>query len=154
LVESGFGRLRITADRAAFGKMISTFIDESFVFLAAYNFIKHEDEGFYKSLREIYRGLQGYPLEGKIFERHTPLNLIYAFHEKPLKHELFSIPKAAVHRPLKTLKLEIPVLKSKTKPKPPILKFEPVTFPRCFPSTQRRWSDGKVMNGELDTRTT
>ncbi|KAG0010957.1 hypothetical protein BGZ82_003210 [Podila clonocystis] len=119
LVESAFGRLRIAADKAAAGKTISTIIDEPFVFQAAYNFIKNEDEGFYKHFREQYRDLQDPQSEGKIFERHAPLDLIYAFHNKQLKQELFSIPKAAVHRPT-------------TKLKTPIPQFEPVTFPRRF----------------------
>ncbi|KAG0253673.1 hypothetical protein BGZ95_006248 [Linnemannia exigua] len=119
LVESAFGRLRIAADKAAVGKTISTIIDEPFVFQAAYNFIKDEDEGFYKHFREQYRDLQDPQSEGKIFERHAPLDLIYAFHKKQLKQELLSIPKAAVHR-------------STTKLKTPIPQFEPVTFPRRF----------------------
>ncbi|KAI1312289.1 hypothetical protein EDD11_002979 [Mortierella claussenii] len=41
--------------------------------------------------------------------------IIYAFHKKQLKHELFSIPKPAVH---------------KNAPNPPLPQFEPVTFPR------------------------
>ncbi|KAF9282211.1 hypothetical protein BGZ74_002189, partial [Mortierella antarctica] len=52
LIESAFGRLRIAADKAAAGKTISMIIDESFVFPAAYNFIKNEDEGFYKHFQE------------------------------------------------------------------------------------------------------
>ncbi|KAK3827173.1 MAG: hypothetical protein JOS17DRAFT_749111 [Linnemannia elongata] len=117
LVESAFGRLRITADKAAAGKTISTIIDEPFVFQAAYNFIKNEDKGFYKHFREQYRDLQDPQSEGKSFERHAPLDLIFAFHKKQLKQELFSIPKAAVHR-------------STTKLKTPIPQFEPITFPR------------------------
>ncbi|KAF9078916.1 hypothetical protein BGX23_005794 [Mortierella sp. AD031] len=97
LVESGFGRLRIAADKAAAGKTIDTTIDEPFVFQAAYNFIKNEDERFYNHFTEQYRDLQDPQSEGKIFERHAPLDLIYAFHKKQLKQELFSIPKAAVH---------------------------------------------------------
>jgi hypothetical protein len=129
LVESAFGRLRIAADKSAAGKTISTIIDEPFVFQAAYNFIKNEDEGFYKHFREQYRDLQDPQSEGKIFERHAPLDLIYAFHKKQLKQELFSIPKAAVHR-------------STTKLKIPIPQFEPVTFPRRFfehPATIVGW---------------
>ncbi|KAF9115632.1 hypothetical protein BGX30_006215 [Mortierella sp. GBA39] len=108
LVESAFGRLRIAADKAAAGKAISTIIDEPFVFQAAYNFIKNEDEGFYKHFKEQYRDLLDPQSEGKIFERHAPLDLIYAFHKKQLKQELFSIPKAAVHRPTTKLKTPIP----------------------------------------------
>ncbi|KAF9176748.1 hypothetical protein BGZ51_009713, partial [Haplosporangium sp. Z 767] len=115
LVESAFGRLRIAADKAVSGKTICTIIDEPFVFQAAYNFIKNEDEGFYKHFREQYRTLQDPQSEGKLFERHAPLDLIYAFHKKRLKQELFSIPKAAVHT---------------KKPKTPIPQFEPVTFPK------------------------
>ncbi|KAG0369043.1 hypothetical protein BGX24_002566, partial [Mortierella sp. AD032] len=115
LVESAFGRLRIAADKAAAGKTTSTIIDEPFVFHAAYNFIKNEDEGFYKHFRELYRDLQDPQSEGKIFERHAPLDLIYAFHKKQLKQELFSIPKAAVLT---------------KEPKTPIPQFEPVIFPR------------------------
>ncbi|KAG0195159.1 hypothetical protein BGX28_002117, partial [Mortierella sp. GBA30] len=115
LVESAFGRLRIAADNAAAGKTIDTIIDEPFVFQAAYNFIKNEDEGFYNHFTEQYRDLQDPQSEGKIFERHAPLDLIYAFHKKQLKQELFSIPKAAVHT---------------KEPKTPIPQFEPVTFPR------------------------
>ena len=117
LVESAFGRLRIAADKAAVGRTISTIIDEPFVFQAAYNFIQNEDEGFYKHFREQYRDLQDPQSEGKIFERHAPLDLIYAFHKKQLKKELFSIPKAAKHRPMTELKTPIP-------------QFEPVAFPR------------------------
>ncbi|KAF9131526.1 hypothetical protein BGW39_001702 [Mortierella sp. 14UC] len=127
LVESAFGRLRITADMAAAGKTTSTIIDEPFVFRAAYNFIKNEEEGFYKLFREQYRDLQDPQFEGKIFERHAPLDLIYAFHKKQLKQELFSIPKAAVHR---------------KPPKTPIPQFEPVTFPRHLfehPATVVGW---------------
>ncbi|KAG0010264.1 hypothetical protein BGZ81_002867 [Podila clonocystis] len=129
VVESAFGRLRIAADKAAVGKTTSTFIDEPFVFQAAYNFIKNEDEGFYQHFKEQYRDLQDSQAEGKIFERHAPLDLIYAFHKKQLKKELFSLPKAAVHR-------------STTKPRTPIPKFEPVTFPRHFfehPATIVGW---------------
>ncbi|KAF9312447.1 hypothetical protein BG003_006268 [Podila horticola] len=129
LVESAFGRLRIVADKAAAGKTISTIIDEPFVFQAAYNFIKNVDEGFYKHFREQYRDLQDPQSEGKIFERHAPLDLIYAFHKKQLKQELFSIPKAAIHR-------------STTKLKTPIPQFESVTFPRRFfehPATIVGW---------------
>ncbi|KAG0286395.1 hypothetical protein BGZ97_007453 [Linnemannia gamsii] len=115
LVESAFGRLRIAADKAAAGKSIDTIIDEPFVFQAAYNFIKNEDEGFYNHFMEQYQDLQDPQSEGKIFERHAPLDLIYAFHKKQLKQELFSIPKAAVHT---------------KEPKTPIPQFEPVTFPR------------------------
>ncbi|KAG0220928.1 hypothetical protein BGW42_008533, partial [Actinomortierella wolfii] len=115
LVESAFARLRISADQAAAKKTVKTVIDEPFVFQAAYNFVEKEDEGFYNYFREQYRGLQDPPSEGKIFERHAPLDLIYAFHEKRLKRELFSIPKPAVH--LKPPKIPIPT-------------FEPVTFPR------------------------
>ncbi|KAF9113128.1 hypothetical protein BGX27_002121 [Mortierella sp. AM989] len=82
---------------------------------AAYNFIKNEDEGFYNHFTEQYRDLQDPQSEGKIFERHAPLDLIYAFHKKQLKQELFSIPKAVVHT---------------KEPKTPIPQFEPVTFPR------------------------
>ncbi|KAF9132896.1 hypothetical protein BGW39_011082 [Mortierella sp. 14UC] len=112
LVESAFGRLRIAADKAAAGKTISTIVDEPFVFQAAYNFIKNEDEGFYKHFREQYRDVQDPQSEGKIFERHAPLDLIYAFQKKQLKQELFSILKAAIHR-------------STTKLKTPIPQFEP-----------------------------
>ncbi|KAK3838749.1 MAG: hypothetical protein JOS17DRAFT_813362 [Linnemannia elongata] len=115
LVESAFGRLRIAADKAAAGKTIDTIIDEPFVFQAAYNFIKNEDEGFYNHFTEQYRDLQDPQSEGNIFERHAPLDLIYAFHKKQLKKELFSIPKAAVHM---------------KEPMTPIPQFEPVTFPR------------------------
>ncbi|KAG0086497.1 hypothetical protein BGZ92_008082 [Podila epicladia] len=114
-----FGRLRIAAQKAAAGKTINTISDEPFVFQAAYNFIENEDEGFYKHFREQYRDLQDPQSEGKIFERHIPLDLIYAFHNKQLKQELFSIPKAAAHWPM-------------TKLKPPIPQFEPVTFPMRF----------------------
>ncbi|KAG0325114.1 hypothetical protein BG000_001919 [Podila horticola] len=89
-------------------KTISTIIDEPFVFQAAHNFIQKEDEGFYQHFREQYRDLQDPQSEGNIFERHAPLNLIYAFHEKQLKKELFSIPKAAKHRP--TTQLKTPIL--------------------------------------------
>ncbi|KAF9271164.1 hypothetical protein BGZ74_006415, partial [Mortierella antarctica] len=75
----------------------------------------NEDEGFYNHFTEQYRDLQDPQSEGKIFERHAPLDLIYAFHKKQLKQELFSIPKAAVHT---------------KEPKTPIPQFEPVTFPR------------------------
>ncbi|KAF8919690.1 hypothetical protein BGZ58_004622, partial [Dissophora ornata] len=129
LVESAFGRLRIAADKAAIGKRVSTIIDEPFVFQAAYNFIKNEDEGFYKHFREQYRDLQDPQSEGKVFERHAPLDLIYVFHKKQLKQELFSIPKAAVHWPTTELKTPIP-------------QFEPVTFPRRFfehPATIVGW---------------
>ncbi|KAF9970028.1 hypothetical protein BGZ75_002485, partial [Mortierella antarctica] len=115
LVESAFGRLRIAADKAAAWKTIDTIIDEPFVFQAAYNFIKNEDVGFYKHFTEQYRDLQDPQSEGKIFERHAPLDLIHAFHKKKLKQELFSIPKAAVHT---------------REPKTPVPQFEPVTFPR------------------------
>ncbi|KAF9402540.1 hypothetical protein BGZ94_004878, partial [Podila epigama] len=115
LVESAFGRLRIAADKAAAGKMTSTIVDEPFVFQAAYNFIKNEEEGFYELFRDLYRDLQDPQSEGKIFERHAPLDLIEAFHKKQLKQELFSVPKAAVHR---------------QPPTTPIPQFEPVTFPR------------------------
>ncbi|KAF9317742.1 hypothetical protein BG006_003311, partial [Podila minutissima] len=108
LVESAFGRLRLAADKAAAGKTISMTIDEPFVFQATYNFITNEDEGFYKHFRELYRDLQDPQSEGKTFERHAPLDLIYAFHKKLLKQELFSIPKAAVHRPMTKLKNSIP----------------------------------------------
>ncbi|KAF9314300.1 hypothetical protein BG003_004306 [Podila horticola] len=54
----------------------------SFVLIGRHNFIQKEDEGFYKHFREQYRDLQDPQSEGKIFERHTPLDLIYAFHEK------------------------------------------------------------------------
>ena len=117
LVESAFGRLRIAADKAVVGEKISTMIDEPFVFRASYNFIQKEDEGFYKHFREQYRDLLDPQAEGKIFERHAPLDLIYVFHQKQLKKELFSIPKAAVHLPT-------------TKLKTPIPQFESVTFPR------------------------
>ncbi|KAF8944066.1 hypothetical protein BGZ47_004697 [Haplosporangium gracile] len=86
------------ADKAAAGKTIDTIIDEPFVFQAAYNFIKNEDEGFYNHFTEKYRDLKDLQSEGKIFEWHAPLDLIYAFHKKQLKQELFLIPKAAVHR--------------------------------------------------------
>ncbi|KAG0009092.1 hypothetical protein BGZ81_003644, partial [Podila clonocystis] len=117
LVESAFARLRISADHAATEKTVKTIIDEPFVFQAAYNFIQEEDEGFYNYFREQYRDLQDPPSEGKIFERHAPLDLIYAFHKKQLKQELFPIPKPAVHQ---------------KPPKIPIPTFEPVTFPRHF----------------------
>ncbi|KAF9152946.1 hypothetical protein DFQ26_000724, partial [Actinomortierella ambigua] len=119
LVESAFGGLRIAADKSAAGKTISTTIDESFVFQAAYNFIKNEDEDFYKHFREQYRDLQHTQSEGNLFERPAPLDLIYAFHKKQLKQELFLIPKAAVHRPTTQLKAPFP-------------QFEPVTFLRRF----------------------
>ncbi|KAF9344976.1 hypothetical protein BGX34_005164, partial [Mortierella sp. NVP85] len=112
VVESAFGRIRKAADKAA---VTETTIDEPFVFKAAYNFIKNEDEGFYKHFREQYRDLLDPPSEGKIFERHAPLDLIHVFHNKRLKQELFSIPKPAVHQ---------------KPPKTPIPQFEPVTFPR------------------------
>ncbi|KAG0287951.1 hypothetical protein BGZ97_006945, partial [Linnemannia gamsii] len=115
LVESAFGRLRVAADKAAAWKTISTIIDEPFVFQAAYNFIQNADEGFYKHFKEQYRDLQDPQSEEKLFERHAPLDLIFAFHKKQLKQELFSIPKAAVHT---------------KEPKTPIPQFEPVTFPR------------------------
>ncbi|KAG0276876.1 hypothetical protein BGZ95_006898, partial [Linnemannia exigua] len=127
LVESAFGRLRIVADKAAAGKTTSTIIDEPFVFQAAYNFIKNEEEGFYNLFRDLYRDLQDPQSEGKIFERHAPLDLIYAFHKKQLKQELFSIPKAAMHT---------------KEPKIPIPQFEPVTFLRRFfenPATIVGW---------------
>ncbi|KAF9151680.1 hypothetical protein DFQ26_001160, partial [Actinomortierella ambigua] len=116
LVESAFGRLRIAADKSAAGRTISTIIDEPFVFQAAYNFIKNEDKDFYKLFRDQYRYLQD---PGNLFEPHAPVDLIYAFHKKQLKQELFSIPKAAVHR-------------STTQLKTPIPQFEPVTFPKRF----------------------
>ncbi|KAF9404473.1 hypothetical protein BGZ76_006958, partial [Entomortierella beljakovae] len=115
MVESAFARLRVTADQAAIGRTVDTVIDEPFVFRAAYNFIKEEDKGFYNFFREQYRDLQDPSPEGKIFERHAPLDLIYAFNNKRLQHELFSIPKPAIH--LKELKIPIPT-------------FEPVTFPK------------------------
>ncbi|KAF9323962.1 hypothetical protein BG006_000981 [Podila minutissima] len=91
-------------------------IDEPFVFQAPYNYIQKEDKGFYKHFREYYRDLQDLQSEGKIFARHAPLDLIYAFHKKPLKQQLFAILKAAKHR-------DIMVLKT------PILAFKPVIFP-------------------------
>src|SRR5690606_25387092 len=72
---------------------------------------------FYKLFVEKYRDMQDPSSEGKIFERQAPLDLIYAFHGKQLKQELFTIPKVAMHLPTTTLKTPIP-------------KFEPVTFPR------------------------
>ncbi|KAK3836309.1 MAG: hypothetical protein J3R72DRAFT_493789 [Linnemannia gamsii] len=107
LVESAFGRLRIAADKAAAGKTTSTIIDEPF----------NEDKRFYKHFREQYRDLQDPQSEGKIFERHAPLDLIFAFHKKQLKQGLFSIPKAAIRH-------------STTIFKTPIPQLEPVTFPR------------------------
>ncbi|KAF9151259.1 hypothetical protein BGX20_005461, partial [Mortierella sp. AD010] len=115
MVESAFARLRVATDQAAIGGTVETVIDEPFVFRAAYNFIKNEDNGFYNLFREQYRSLQEPSPEGIIFERHAPLDLIYAFHNKQLQHELFSVPKAATHR---------------EKPKIPIPDFEPVTFPK------------------------
>ncbi|KAF9316612.1 hypothetical protein BGZ91_005521 [Linnemannia elongata] len=115
LVESSFGHLRIAADKAASGKTIDTVIDEPFAFQAAYNFLKNEDEWFCNLFTEQYIDLQDPQSERKIFEQHAPLDLIYAFHKKQLKQELFSIPKAAVH--MKELNTPIP-------------QFEPVTFPR------------------------
>ncbi|KAG0044704.1 hypothetical protein BGZ83_010081 [Gryganskiella cystojenkinii] len=115
MVESAFARLRVNADQAVIGRTVDTVIDEPFVFRAAYNFIQREDEGFYSFFREQYRDLQDPSPEEKIFERHAPLDLIYAFHNKRLKHDLFSIPKPAVH--LKPHKVPIPT-------------FEPVTFPK------------------------
>ncbi|KAG0182232.1 hypothetical protein DFQ28_002144, partial [Apophysomyces sp. BC1034] len=117
LVESSFGRLRIAADQAADKKTTSTSIDEPFVFQAAYNFIKNEDEGFYEHFRQQYRDLQDPQSEGKIFERHAPLDLIYVFHGKKLKQELFPIPEAATHSSTTILRV-------------PISQFEHVTFPR------------------------
>ncbi|KAH7053596.1 hypothetical protein BKA57DRAFT_502054 [Linnemannia elongata] len=72
--------------------------------------------------------LQDPQSEGKIFERHAPLDLIFAFHKEQLKQVLFSIPKPAVRQ-------------STTKLKTPIPQIEPVTFPRRFfraPSSDRR----------------
>ncbi|KAG0076743.1 hypothetical protein BGZ90_008266 [Linnemannia elongata] len=115
LVESSFGHFRIAADKAASGKTIDTVIDEPFAFQAAYNFLKNEDEWFCNHFTEQYIDLQDPQSESKIFEQHAPLDLIYAFHKKQLKQELFSIPKPAMHT--KGLKTPIP-------------QFEPVTFPR------------------------
>ncbi|KAF9408340.1 hypothetical protein BGZ94_002347 [Podila epigama] len=116
LVESAVARLRLSADLAAANnKTLKTVIDEPFVFQAAYNFVKNEEKGFYNNFREQYQSLQDASSEGKLFERHAPLDLIHAFHKKRLKRELFSIPKPAVH---------------KVSPKKPIPTFEPVTFPR------------------------
>ncbi|KAG0208429.1 hypothetical protein BGX31_002333, partial [Mortierella sp. GBA43] len=102
LVESAFGRIREAADKAA---ATETTIDEPFVFRAAYNFIRNEEKGFYEMFKKQYRNSQDEQFAGKIFERHAPLDLIHVFHNKPLKQELFSIPKA-------------------------IPQFEPVTFPK------------------------
>lgn len=137
LVESAFGRLRIAADRAAAGKATDTTIDEPFVFQATYNFIKNEDKGFYKHFREQYRDLQDPQSEGKIFERHAPLELIYAFHKKQLKQELFSIPR-------------LPSIRRN--PRRLSLNLSPSPFPGICSSTQQRSSDRRVMSGELDTR--
>ncbi|KAF9113341.1 hypothetical protein BGX30_006971, partial [Mortierella sp. GBA39] len=114
-----FDRLRIAADKAAAGETISTTIDELFVFQAANNFIRKEDEGSYKQFREQYRNLQDTKSEGKIFGQHAPLDLIHAFDQKHFKHELFSIPEDAKHRPTTNFKT-------------PISQFEPVSFPRRF----------------------
>ncbi|KAF9910163.1 hypothetical protein BX616_010929 [Lobosporangium transversale] len=111
LVESAFGCLRNVATSTVFGKSFYTVIDEPFIFQAAYNFIKHEDYDFY------YQDLQGRQPEERIFELHAPLDLVYAFHNKQLKQELFSIPKAAKHQPTPKLKSPIP-------------EFEPVAFLR------------------------
>ncbi|KAF8931617.1 hypothetical protein BGZ47_011751 [Haplosporangium gracile] len=129
LVESAFGRLRITADKPAWEKTTSTIVDEPFVFQGAYNFIKNEDKEFYKHFSEQYRDLQDPQFEGELFERHAPLDLIYAFHKKQLKQELFSIPKAAAYT---------------MKPKTPITQSEPVTFPRHlfeYPATIVGWEE-------------
>ncbi|KAI1297001.1 hypothetical protein EDD11_007314 [Mortierella claussenii] len=129
VIESAFGRLHIAADKAATEETISAVIDEPFVFQTAYNFIKTKDEGFYKLFRNQYRGLQDPQSEGKIFERNAPLDLIFAFHKKQLKQELFSIPKPAVH---------------KKAPETPIPRSEPVTFPRHMfkhPATIVGWED-------------
>ncbi|KAF8923164.1 hypothetical protein BGZ58_003286 [Dissophora ornata] len=136
LVESAFSRLRIASDRAVVVETVSTVIDEPFVFQAAYNYTQNADKGFYEHFREQYRGLHDPQSEGEIFERHAPLHLIYAFHKKTLKQELFSIPKATVHRPT-------------TKHKAPIPQFEPVTFPRRFfehPATIVGW-EGYELEG-------
>ncbi|KAF9183685.1 hypothetical protein BGZ51_003863 [Haplosporangium sp. Z 767] len=117
LVESSFARLHIATDMATFEKTVTTIIDEPFVFQAAYNFIKKEDERFYKHFMEQYQDLQDLSFEDDIFELHAPLDPVYAFHKKQLKQELFSIPKAAKHWSAMLLKTPIPI-------------FEPVTFPR------------------------
>ncbi|KAF9581158.1 hypothetical protein BGW38_001928 [Lunasporangiospora selenospora] len=54
LVKSAFARLLIAADQAATEKLVKTIIDELFVFQAAYNFNRREDEVFYNFFREQY----------------------------------------------------------------------------------------------------
>ncbi|KAG0332645.1 hypothetical protein BG004_001163 [Podila humilis] len=91
LVESSCARLRIVDNKDRLWKSIDTIIDEPFVFQAFYNFIKNEDKGFYKRFREQYGDLEDPQSEEMIFERRAPMDLIYAFHNKQLKQELFSI---------------------------------------------------------------
>ncbi|KAG9067167.1 hypothetical protein KI688_011948 [Linnemannia hyalina] len=144
LVESALGRLCITYGKAAAGKMISTVIDEPFVFQAAYNFIWEEDDEFYKHFTEQYKDLEDPRSDWEIFEHHVPYDLIYAFHKKQLKQELFSIPNAAKHRPMKKLKTFVP-------------QFEPVSCPRCFffehPATIVGWDDYKSGYVSMETFT-
>ncbi|KAG0267443.1 hypothetical protein BGZ95_002850, partial [Linnemannia exigua] len=90
LIESAFARLRKISDGAAAGKTtVSTVVDEPFVFQAICNFIQEEDEEFYRQFMNQY----GDPT-GENFELHAPLDLIYAFHKKQLKQEMFSFLKS------------------------------------------------------------
>ncbi|KAF9544382.1 hypothetical protein EC957_012183 [Mortierella hygrophila] len=143
LVESALGRLCITGGKAAAGKTISTVIDEPFVFQAACDFIRKEDDEFYKHLTEQYEDLEDPRSDWEIFEHHAPYDLIYAYHKKQFKQELFSIPSAAQHRPMKRLKTLIP-------------QFEPVSFPRRFfehPATISGWHDYKLGYVNMETFT-
>ncbi|KAF9135667.1 hypothetical protein BGX30_011485 [Mortierella sp. GBA39] len=143
LVESALGHLCITDGKAAAGKTISTVIDEPFVFQAAYNFIRKEDNEFYKQFIEQYEDLEDPRSDWEIFEHHAPYDLIHAFHKKQLKQELFSIPNAAKHRPMKKLKTLIP-------------QVEPVSFPRRFfehPATIVGWDDYKLEFVNMETFT-